>query len=373
MADAEGDKKAKEPKKDKTIASKPRSRATGSGTSKPSDKSSSSSKPKESSSGSKTLKAVTEKPKPTDSGSAAASGEEKAPLASGSPLSSSKGASGGTRTLKPVTSSGSASKPATPPATGTLKPAGAGARPGGRPTAAAVKPGKADTFQTLKLDASTTNLQEDLTLHQDSEHLVDVNNVISVAKITQLHLMQGHQSILPLYKHFNTLLKEERSHIYKPNLVLFNFPKGVPQFENLPPKLYDIKRLMPVGKVLENILRKYQMNPNMFSLSTLGGIIIPENHCLANYGLGSLLKNWELNIVKKQGGGPDGTKPTPQFGTLMRSVKPTDLQENQELSLLIVCDYEESVSKLQRLFIMPKHSVSHINDALIERLKKRPS
>lgn len=45
--------------------------------------------------------------------------------------------------------------------------------------------------------------------------------------------------------------------------------------------------------------------PNGSELHTLkakGGMILPDSHPLANYGLGSLLQNWELEVVKKEEG-----------------------------------------------------------------------
>lgn len=41
---------------------------------------------------------------------------------------------------------------------------------------------------------------------------------------------------------------------------------------------------------------------DLYTVKTKGGMILPDSHPLANYGLGSLLQNWELEVIKKEDG-----------------------------------------------------------------------
>lgn len=149
---------------------------------------------------------------------------------------------------------------------------------------------------------------------QSNKNLIDVYKVISAASVTGEDLWMGNDDARPLIKHFNKELRLGKVH--ETTLVSFTFPKTA-EFAGLPSKTYKVERMMPIQRVrsqsqflaprpyltlklVSMILGRVGVTESeKYTLSTLGGFVLPDNHRLADYGLGSLLPNWELEVVDK--------------------------------------------------------------------------
>lgn len=153
-------------------------------------------------------------------------------------------------------------------------------------------------------------------------------------------------------------------------MVNFTFPK-TPEFDGLEAKTYRVERLMPISRLVASILGRVGVSqPGRFTVSTLDGFVLPDTHCLADYGLGSLLPNWELLIVDKVEAAAQTKESREERATLTASMTTgagNEAEAAGRVSLLILFVDDDWPVKLQRLLIAPSVTLGAVMQTLVEK------
>jgi hypothetical protein len=130
--------------------------------------------------------------------------------------------------------------------------------------------------------------------------LQEVYSVLEASNITDQDIWEGAVEVYPIIKHFKD--KIVTAELYPVNCVNFVFPKR-PEFASVPEgnKTYKIDKNLAIYKVVGMISKKLGIeNAKKYTLCTTRGFVLNDKETLASYGLGSLLKNWQLKVVLKR-------------------------------------------------------------------------
>jgi len=181
--------------------------------------------------------------------------------------------------------------------------------------------------------------------------------------------------MLPLYKSFNLEMKAA-SECFSPTLVCFTFPDNG-EFEGIPPegKVYKVDRMMTIARVLAIVFSRLgHTSSECYTVKTKGGMVLQDSHQLANFGLGSLLQNWELDVVEKDEAmmAQKGTvmpNATLRFSTAKTAAagateEAADTEAKFNLLMVVSIGSEPT---LQRVLVSPSQTVQTLLKSLLSR------
>jgi len=184
----------------------------------------------------------------------------------------------------------------------------------------------------------------------DRKGIESTLKLIKQCQISDDDIWNGTESMIHIVKHFT---HEIKSHIsYPDNLINFLFPKDH-YFKKVDSKTYKIDNMMKIKNLKETICNKFSVeNFENYSLTTVSGIPLNERACLANYGVGSLLQNWQLKLIVKDN---SIIKESKEKGTSLYSV-------------LFIIQIQEP-PMMHRVMVSPMTTIQEVMDSLIKKLK----
>lgn len=172
--------------------------------------------------------------------------------------------------------------------------------------------------------------------------LKDVYQALEASQITDQDIWEGSPEIFPILKHFSAQL-QTAADLFPVNVVNFYFPK-TPEFSHVkePCKAYKVDKHIPIYQIAAMICKKLGVeNYRKYTLCTIRGFVLNEKATLASYGLGSLLKNWQLKLISlkraslaRQASRPPTEPPKTASVSLNTEVTKRDDKENAPQSVL---------------------------------------
>ena len=132
--------------------------------------------------------------------------------------------------------------------------------------------------------------------------LTKIAQIFEIAGFSDQDVWEGSPEVFLVISHFHAEIRASERYSETPLRVYF--PKTTDgRFGEVESKDYQVDKTWPISKVLRIILKKFNVTPEeaaKFVLVSSRDFPLDVDRCLADYGLGSLFRSWQVKLAFKE-------------------------------------------------------------------------